>query len=202
MTRIFSGTEIVVATHNKGKLAEFSRMFEGRDLRLSSAADAGLEAPPETGATFIENALVKAKFVAQATGKAALADDSGLCVEALDGAPGVYSADWAETENGRDFTFAMQKIHTLLGQNPNRKAKFVSVLVLCWPDGHCESVEGAAYGKIVWPPRGKEGHGYDPVFMPDGYDTTYGEMTQEQKNAISHRADAFKKMMNKCFNNK
>ncbi len=201
MTRKFSGGELVVATHNKGKLFELQEMFkrEGLDIKLSSAADQGLESPEETGTTCIENALLKAKFVANATGKIALADDSGLFISALGGDPGVYSADWAETENGRDFKMAMERVHEEMGDNPDKKAHFTSVLVLCWPDGHCESVEGFAHGMIVWPPRGAQGHGYDPIFMPQGRNLTYGEIMDAEKNKISHRAYAFGKMMDKCF---
>ncbi len=201
MTRKFSGGELVVATHNKGKLLELQKMFEreGLDIKLSSAADHGLESPEETGTTCIENALLKAKFVANETGKIALADDSGLFISALGGDPGVYSADWAETENGRDFKMAMERVHKEMGDNPDKKAYFTSVLVLCWPDGHCESVEGFAHGIIVWPPRGVQGHGYDPIFMPRGRNLTYGEIMDAEKNTISHRADSFRKMMDKCF---
>lgn len=200
MTRKFSGSELVVATHNKGKLKEFAEMFGGMDIKFHSAADFDLESPEETGTTFIENATLKAQFVAKATGKVALADDSGLCVEALDGAPGVYSADWAETGDGkRDFNMAIKKVLTAMGDNPNKKAKFVSVLTLCWPDGHCESVEGAVHGTIVSTPRGAQGFGFDPVFVPDGYNETFAEMGSDAKNKISHRADAFRKMMDKCF---
>jgi len=199
MTRQFSGAELVVATHNKGKLSEIAGMLEGKAIKLYSAADFNLEAPAETGATFIENAMLKARFVAKAAGKIALADDSGLCVAALDGAPGVYSADWAEVEGGRDFRLAMEKVHAAMGDNRDKKAKFVSVLALCWPDGHCETAEGFAHGQIVWPPRGAQGHGYDPIFMPDGHAVTYGVMGQAEKNKISHRADSFRKMMDKCF---
>jgi XTP/dITP diphosphohydrolase len=199
ITRKFSGPELVVATHNKGKLAEISEMLRGRPIKLSSAADFGLESPPETGTTFIENSRMKARFVAEATGKIALADDSGLCVDALSGAPGVYTADWAEENGARDFSHAMKKIHHGIGDNLDRKAQFVSVLTLCWPDGHCETVEGFAYGQIVWPPRGQHGHGCDPIFVPEGYDVTYAEMSAAEKNQISHRAEAFRKMIDKCF---
>ena len=200
MTRKFSGSELVIATHNKGKMAELAEMFQGRAIKLVSAADLGLESPEETGTTFIENAELKARFVAAATGKIALADDSGFCVEALDGAPGVYSADWAELGNGkRDFGMAIEKVYKAMGEHPNKKAKFVSVLTLCWPDGHCETVEGFAHGEIVKPPRGTQGHGYDPAFVPDGDDRTYSEMSTTEKNKISHRADSFRKMMDKCF---
>jgi XTP/dITP diphosphohydrolase len=199
MTRKFSGSELVVATHNQGKLAEFSEMFRGHPVRLYSAVDFNLESPPETGTTFIENSVLKARFVAQATGKPALADDSGICVDALSGAPGVYTADWAEEQGPRDFNYAMKKIHDGIGDNLDRRAQFVSVLTLCWPDGHCETVEGFAHGQIVWPPRGSFGHGCDPVFLPDGYDITYAEMPAVEKNKISHRAEAFRKMIDKCF---
>ncbi|MCE9506741.1 MAG: RdgB/HAM1 family non-canonical purine NTP pyrophosphatase [Alphaproteobacteria bacterium] len=199
MTRKFSGPELVVATHNQGKLAEISEMLRGRNIKLYAASDFGLESPPETGTTFIENSLLKARFVASATGKIALADDSGICVDALGGAPGVYTADWAEEPGARDFNYAMKKIHDGIGNDPDRRAHFVSVLTLCWPDGHCETVEGFAHGKIIWPPRGQHGHGCDPVFMPDGYDITYAEMAAAEKNRISHRAEAFRKMIDKCF---
>ncbi len=201
MTRKFSGGELVVATHNKGKLFEIGEMFAhaGLDIKLSSAADHGLESPEETGTTCIENALLKAQFVARATGKIALADDSGLFISALNGDPGVYSADWAETENGRDFKMAMERVHREMGDAADKKAYFTSVLALCWPDGHCETVEGFAHGSIVWPPRGDKGHGYDPIFMPQGRDVTYGEIEYAEKNKISHRAAAFAKMMDKCF---
>ncbi|MFH1159214.1 MAG: non-canonical purine NTP pyrophosphatase, partial [Pseudomonadota bacterium] len=177
MTRRFEGSELVVATHNKGKRAEFAELFKGRDIRLYSATDFGLESPEETGTTFLENALLKARFVASVTGKIALADDSGVCVDALGGAPGIHTADWAEEDGGkRDFNRAMKRIHEGIGNNPDTKARFVSVLALCWPEGHCETAEGVAEGRIVWPPRGNLGHGCDPIFMPDGYSVTYGEM--------------------------
>jgi XTP/dITP diphosphohydrolase len=201
MTRKFSGAELVIATHNKGKLAEFVEMFarEGVQVKLSSAADYGLASPEETGTTCVENALLKARFVTEATGKISLADDSGLFVSALGGAPGVYSADWAETGGKRDFGFAMERVHREMGDNPDKKAYFTSVLTLCWPDGHSETVEGFAHGTIVWPPRGTQGHGYDPIFVPEGRDVTYGEISEAEKNKISHRADAFRKLMEKCF---
>jgi XTP/dITP diphosphohydrolase len=198
--RKFSGDELVVATHNKGKLKELRELFGDRVKKLSAASDYGVEAPEETGTTFLENALIKAQAVAKATGKPALADDSGLCIDALDGAPGVYSADWAEQKDGpRDFNMAMNKVNTLLAHGADKKAHFVSCLVLAWPDGHYEVVEGHAHGKISWPPRGTNGFGYDPIFMPDGDTRTYGEMTADEKNATNHRAVAFKKMLAKCF---
>jgi XTP/dITP diphosphohydrolase len=198
--RKFSGPDLVIATHNKGKLDEFHQMF-GAQVNISCAADYGLPSPDETGQTFLDNAKLKALFVAQKTGKPALADDSGLCVDALDGAPGIYSADWAELSPGgpRDFNAAMQKVHKLLGHARDKKAFFFCCLVLAWPDGHTEFAEGRICGEIIWPPRGNKGHGYDPIFRPDGYNETYGELDQEQKNADSHRARAFRAMREKCF---
>jgi XTP/dITP diphosphohydrolase len=197
MSRKFSGEELVIATHNKGKLEEFRALLKG--VTLSCAADHGLPSPDETGATFLENAKLKALFVAQTTGLPALADDSGVCADALDGAPGIYTADWAETPHGRDFAMAMQKLNDALGNEPNRKAHFTCCLVLAWPDGHIESAEGYAHGTLVWPPRGDKGHGYDPMFLPDTYNRTYGEMDERDKNAISHRAAAFALLKKKCF---
>lgn len=198
--RKFTGDELVVATHNKGKLKELRELFGDKVKKLSAASDYGVEAPEETGTTFIENALIKAQAVAKATGKPALADDSGLCVDALDGAPGVYSADWAEQPGQpRDFALAMGKVNTLLKGGTDKKAHFVSCLVLAWPDGHYEVVEGKAHGSITWPPRGEQGFGYDPIFVPDGDSRTYGEMSADEKNATNHRAVAFKKMLAKCF---
>lgn len=199
MTRRFSVGELVVATHNKGKLAEMAPMLEKFGVTLIAAGDLGLEAPEETGTTFIDNALLKARYVANATGKIALADDSGLCVEALDGAPGVYSADWAETENGRDFSHACEQVHIKMDDTKNTAAAFVSVVVLCWPDGHHEIAEGRAEGNITWPPRGKQGHGYDPIFLPAGHAHTFAEMSFDEKNAISHRARAMQGIIEKCF---
>lgn len=198
--RKFSGDELVVATHNKGKLKELRELFGDRVKKLSAASDYGVEAPAETGTTFIENALIKAQAVAKATGKPALADDSGLCIDALDGAPGVYSADWAEEPGKpRDFGMAMNKVNALMKGSTDKKAHFVSCLILAWPDGHYEVVEGKAHGTITWPPRGEQGFGYDPIFVPDGDSRSYGEMSSDEKNATNHRAVAFKKMLARCF---
>jgi len=199
MTRMFSGGALVIATHNRGKLAEIAALMKDPALRLSCAANHGLDAPLETGTTFLENAVLKARFVADKTGLPALADDSGLCVEGLNGAPGVYSADWAETPQGRDFRVAMRRVLDELGNNPNRSARFVSVMALAWPDGHVETVEGAVTGVMATREHGQGGHGYDPVFLPDGHAKTFGEMTLEEKNAISHRARALNAMIEKCF---
>jgi len=202
--RKFAEKELVIATHNRGKMKEFQSMF-GRehktpDLTFYTAEDFGLPSPAETGTTFIENGTIKALFAAQGSGKVALADDSGFCIEALGGDPSVYAADWAEKPDGtRDFGWAMQKVLQKMGDTANRKAYFVSVLVLAWPDGHIETVEGRAHGRIIDTPLGAGGHGYDPIFVPEGYDMTYAEMEESVKNAISHRSKAFHQLMEKCF---
>lgn len=200
MARKFDGGELVLASHNKGKLREIDEMLKGRVEKLSSAADYGIEAPAETGTTFIENSVIKALAVAKATGKIALADDSGVCVSALNGAPGVYSADWAEEPGKpRDFGMAMKRVHDEVGSNPDKRAHFTCCLVLAWPDGHYEAVEGYVHGNITWPPRGDKGFGYDPIFVPNGETRTYGEMEHSEKESSSHRADAFKKLLARCF---
>lgn len=196
MKRKFKGGELVIATHNRGKLAEFLDMMGENAPALSTAADYGLSAPAEIGHTFTDNAKIKALFVAQQTGKISLADDSGLCVAALGGDPGLYSADWAGEP--RDFSRAIDRVLKEMGDAADRTAEFVSVLVLAWPDGHCEVAEGVVKGRIV-NPRGEGGHGYDPIFQPEGYDATYAEMPSALKNKISHRAVAFRKMMDLCF---
>lgn len=198
--RKFEGDTLVLATHNAGKRDELQRMFGDYPVTLKTAADFGVDAPPETGTTFIENALIKAQTVAAATGLPALADDSGLCVNALNGAPGVYSADWAELPDGsRDFGAAIVRLQNEMGDAADRSAYFASVIVLAWPDGHFESVEGIAPGSIIFPPRGRGGHGYDPVFVQNGFDLTYAELTPAEKNAISHRSAAFRAIFEKCF---
>lgn len=202
MTRRFSGTQLLVATHNKGKLEEIARLLEPFGVQAISAADMGLPEPEETETTFVGNARIKAHAAAKATGLPALSDDSGIEVEALGNAPGVYTADWAETPNGRDFVMAMTKTWAMLeaAKAPfPRKARFCCTLVLAWPDGHDEVFAGEMAGQIVWPMRGDQGHGYDPIFQPDGYDVTFGEMDRWQKNEISHRADAFRKLVKGCF---
>ena len=204
--RIFTGDELVIATHNKGKIPEIKALFQDRVKKFSTSADYGIPAPAETGTTFVENALIKAQTTAQATGKVSLADDSGLCVIALDGAPGVYSADWAEEEGKpRDFKRAMQRVHDEIEKRggwdqADKSAFFVSCLALAWPDGHAETVEGYVRGDIVWPPRGDKGFGYDAMFVAHEYPKgTYGEIDREVKEATNHRADAFKKLLAKCF---
>ena len=198
--RALDGGKIVVASHNKGKLAEIAALIAPFGFEAGSAAEYGLAEPEETGTTFEQNAYVKAFAAASATGLPALSDDSGLVVDALGGAPGVYTADWAETGNGRDFAMAMRKVENLLRQErattPDRRAgRFVSVICLAWPDGHAEYFRGEVEGTLVWPPRGEKGFGFDPVFLPDGFDTTFGEMSVEEKQGLgsplSHRARAF-----------
>jgi XTP/dITP diphosphohydrolase len=196
--RRFDGETLLVASHNTGKIEEIADLLAPFGIAVTSAAAHGLPEPDETETTFVGNARIKAHAAAKATGLPALADDSGIEIDALDGAPGVYSADWAETPNGRDFVMAMTKTHQMLEdrQAPQpRTARFCCTLVLAWPDGHDEVFEGRMPGQIVWPMRGAQGHGYDPIFQPDGYDITFGEMDRWEKNKISHRARAFEKLV-------
>ncbi len=200
--RRFQGDRLLVATHNAGKLEEIAALLAPYGVAVTGAADAGLPEPAETGTSFVENARIKAHAAAQATGLPALSDDSGIEVEALGGAPGVYTADWAETPSGRDFVLAMTRtwdaLEAVSAPEP-RRARFCCTLVLAWPDGHDEVFAGVMPGRIVWPMRGDQGHGYDPIFQPDGHDMTFGEMDRWQKNQISHRADAFRKLVAGCF---
>jgi XTP/dITP diphosphohydrolase len=202
MTRKFSGATLVVATHNNGKLEEITDLLAPFNVAVKGAKELNLTEPEETETTFVGNARIKAHAAARATGLPALSDDSGITIDSLGGAPGVYTADWAETHNGRDFVMAMEKTHAAL-EAANapfpRRAQFRCTLVLAWPDGHDEVFEGVMPGVIVWPMRGDQGHGYDPIFQPDGYDITFGEMDRWEKNKISHRADAFKKFVAGCF---
>ena len=197
--RKFTGDQLVVATHNKGKLEEISALLAPYGVKITSNDDHGLPEPVEDGVTFIDNARIKAHAAAKATGLPALADDSGLSVDALDGAPGIYTADWAETPQGRDFPMAMKKVEDALPADASRRAQFNCTLVLAWPDGHDEVFAGILHGALVWPMRGENGHGYDPVFQPDGHKQTCGEMDRWEKNKISHRADAFGKLVTGCF---
>lgn len=200
--RKFDAKRLLVATHNAGKLAEMRALLAPYGVEVIGAADAGLAEPVETENTFVGNARIKARAAVEATGLPALSDDSGICVDALGGAPGVYTADWAETGNGRDFMKAMTRTWTeleALGAPMPRNAQFRCTLVLIWPDGHDEVFEGVLPGQVVWPPRGAEGHGYDPIFMPDGYDVTLGEMSADLKNSLSHRARAVQQMIGAAF---
>jgi XTP/dITP diphosphohydrolase len=196
---------IVLATHNAGKLREFRGLMTPFSIDIVSAGELDLPEPEETGTTFEENAYIKAHAAAKATGITALSDDSGLCVDALSGAPGVYTADWAVQPDGsRNWQMAMAKIEDALQakgvtQDGDRKGRFVAVLCLCAPDGTGQYFRGEAPGTLVWPPRGTDGFGYDPVFRPDGHERTFGEMSAEEKHgwkpgmetATSHRARAF-----------
>lgn len=197
MRKITENT-LLVATHNKGKLDEVADLLKEYGISVVGAAAKGLPEPEETGTTFVENARLKAHAAARSTGLPALADDSGIEIDALGGAPGVYTADWAETGNGkRDFVMAMKRAHDALevaGAPHPRTARFRCTFVLAWPDGHDEVFDGQMEGQFVWPMRGDQGHGYDPVFQPKGYDITFGEMDRWEKNKISHRADAFRKL--------
>jgi XTP/dITP diphosphohydrolase len=197
----------VAATHNKGKLKELRELLEPAGVGLVSAGDLGLPEPEETGDTFVANALIKARAAAERAGLPAVADDSGLCVEGLGGAPGVYSARWAR---GGDFADAMARIEAELAGNgvrPPWRGWFVSALAIAWPDGHAETFEGRVDGDLIFPPRGTAGFGYDPCFRPDGHARTFGEMTAEEKHglpadggrALSHRARAFQALARACL---
>lgn len=199
MARKFTDSKLVIASHNKGKIREIAELLEPFGVTVVSAAELGLPEPEETGATFMENAELKARASAEGSGLPALADDSGLAVHALGGEPGIHSARWAETAGGRDFGVAMEKVEAALTGKADRGAHFVCALALAWPDGHVERFEGRVDGTLVWPPRGHRGFGYDPVFLPDGYDITFGEMEPAAKHAISHRADAFARLVAACF---
>ena len=189
---------LLVATHNAGKLEEFRQLLTPLGIEVVGAAEMGLDEPEETGTTFVENARIKAQAAMTATGLPALADDSGLEVDALDGAPGVYTADWAEGPGGRDFLRAMERTHREILERAAPQpwaARFCCTLVLANPDGTEQVHEGRAEGQLVWPLRGKLGHGYDPMFQPEGHAVTFAEMTTEAKNAISHRAKALKSFL-------
>ncbi|WP_347267564.1 RdgB/HAM1 family non-canonical purine NTP pyrophosphatase [Paracoccus sp. (in: a-proteobacteria)] len=192
--RTFGERRLLVATHNRGKLDEIRAMLAPHGIEVTSAGEMGLPEPAETEQSFVGNARIKARAAMQATGLPVLADDSGICVDGLDGAPGVHTADWAETPSGRDFMQAMTRTWNELDARnvpEPRLAQFRATLLLMWPDGHEEIFEGVAPGRLVWPPRGALGHGYDPMFIPDDHERTYAEMSAAEKNAISHRARAF-----------
>lgn len=196
--RQFIGDQLLIATHNKGKMEEIAALFGAVPFGLVSAAELGLAEPRETETTFAGNARLKAHAAAKASGMVALADDSGLCVDALSGDPGVYTADWAEGPNGRDFAKATARVCQMLaatGPSAPRSARFVCTLALAWPDGHDEIFEGVVEGRIVCPGRGDFGHGYDPIFAPEGSTLTFGEMDRWEKNLMSHRAVAFSRLM-------
>ncbi|MDP3905691.1 RdgB/HAM1 family non-canonical purine NTP pyrophosphatase [Novosphingobium sp.] len=207
MTRRLGSETLVIATHNAGKLKEIGALLAPYGLQCISAGSLGLPEPAETGSTFVENALIKARASAQASGLPALADDSGLCVAALGGRPGVYTADWAERQwfegpAGRDWYMAMGKVEGLLaeqGPDVDRSGYFACVLAIAWPDGDSAVYEGRVDGTLIWPPRGELGFGYDPVFVPLGASQTFAEIDPEDKHRISHRADAFAKLVAEQF---
>ncbi len=185
---------LVAATHNDGKLREFRDLFEPEGMIIRSAKELNLDEPVEDGNSFRENVLIKAEAACESTGERVLADDSGMEAEAIGGMPGIYTADWAGEP--RDFYRAMAKVEELLQEsgNNNRSARFVSTLAIVWPDGQNAIFEGSVNGSLVWPPRGEKGFGFDPVFVPNGYNLTFGEMEPAKKHAIDHRADAFAKL--------
>lgn len=192
MARRLAGGRLLIATHNPGKLVEMTALLQPFGIATLGAGAAGLPEPEETGDSFEANAALKARAAATASGLPALADDSGLVVPALGGAPGIYSARWAGPT--KDFAAAMRRVETLLGDNPDRRAFFVAVLALAWPDGHIENFRGESHGTLVFPPRGDRGFGYDPIFLPAGATATFGEMDPAAKHAVSHRAAAFAKL--------
>jgi XTP/dITP diphosphohydrolase len=197
------GARVVLATHNAGKRAEFAALMADWGIDLVSAGALGLAEPAETEVTFLGNARIKARAAARASGLPALADDSGLCVAALGGAPGVATADWAEVPGGgRNFRMAMERVQAALvlaGAAEPWVAAFHVTLVLAAPDGAEVSAEGRVAGRLVWPTRGQDGHGFDPMFLPDGFERTFAEMTEAEKNAISHRAVALRALRALCF---
>lgn len=197
MSRRFAGGKLVVASHNPGKVREIRDLLAPFKADVVSAGDLGLPEPEETGTTFIANAELKARAAAEAANMMALADDSGLSVDALDGAPGIYSARWAGPS--KDFTLAMKKVEDALAGKTDRRARFICALSLAWPDGHCETFEGKVLGRLVFPPRGDKGFGYDPIFIAEGFETTFAEMEPAAKHAMSHRADAFRQLVTACF---
>ena len=199
--RIGAGELLVVASHNSGKVVEIEALLKPFGVATVGAAALGLPEPEETGATFEENAALKAREAARRSGLPALSDDSGLVVPALGGAPGIYSARWAGP--GKDFRAAMERVRRELDAKDigdrDRSAHFVAVLALAWPDGEIATFRGEAHGRLAWPPRGERGFGYDPIFVPDGYDITFGEIDPDEKHRISHRARAFEKLVRECF---
>lgn len=200
--RTFDGDTLVLASHNKGKLREIVELLAPFGIKVISAGDLGFEEPDETEDTFAGNARIKAHFASKESGLPALSDDSGIMVDALGGAPGVYTADWAETPNGRDFPMAMKKVWDELeaiDASEPRTARFCCTLCLAWPDGHDEIFEGKVEGRLVWPMRGDLGFGFDPIFLPEGETETFGEMDPAKKQDMSHRADAFHKLVSGPF---
>ncbi len=197
MTARLAGETLVIASHNPGKLREIADFLEPFGTAMTSAGDLGLAEPEETGATFAENAALKARAATQGAGRPALADDSGLAVQALGGRPGIHSARWAGPD--KDFGAAMERVERELGQTADRRAAFVCALCLAWPGGAQETFEGRIEGRLTWPPRGGRGFGYDPIFVAEGFEITFGEMEPAEKHKISHRARAFAKLVRAVF---
>jgi len=195
--RIFNEDTLVIASHNDGKVREIGELLSPFGVTVTSAGALNLPEPEEDGDTFVENALIKARASAMTSKLPALADDSGLAVDVLGGAPGIHSARWAGPE--KDFGNAMKKVIEATADFEAAKAHFICVLALCWPDGHTETFEGTVHGNLTWPPRGELGFGYDPIFVPNGDTRTFAEMDPAEKHAISHRADAFHQMVDACF---
>jgi XTP/dITP diphosphohydrolase len=196
VSRRFTDDTLVIASHNKGKVREIALLLANYVAHFPSAGDLGLPEPEETEATFIGNAALKARAAASGANLPALADDSGLVVPALGGAPGIYSARWAGPD--KDFSLAMRRVEQELGGG-DRAAHFICALALAWPDGHVEAFEGRVDGSLVFPPRGERGFGYDPIFIPAGHDITFAEMDPDDKHRMSHRADAFAQLVARCF---
>jgi XTP/dITP diphosphohydrolase len=194
--KIARGERLAIASHNPGKVAEIDTLLAPYGIETVGAGVLGLPEPEETGSTFEANAELKARAAAEASGMPSLADDSGLVVPALGGAPGIYSARWAGP--AKDFRVAMERVHRELGER-DRRAYFVAVLALAWPDREICTFRGEVHGHLTWPPRGERGFGYDPMFVPAGYDETFGEMGPDLKHRISHRARAFEKLARTCF---
>ena len=203
MSRKFEEKELVLATHNLGKIEEFKHLFGDVGFSINDIGQYSWVQPEESGKSFWENSLIKAREATNLTGLVSLADDSGLCVDILKGAPGIYSADWAVMSDGsRDFEMATAKLVKEVERTGSSKpftAYFICSLILYWPDGHFEKFEGKIYGEIVWPGRGEKGHGYDPVFLPNGYKETFGQMDRWNKNKISHRGLAMDNLLGNCF---
>ena len=197
MSRTLRGETLVIASHNPGKVREIAELLEPHGVTVKSAGDLGLGEPEETGRTFVENAELKARIAAAGAGLPALADDSGLAVRALNGAPGIYSARWAGPD--KDFQQAMARVENELDGADDRAAAFICALSVAWPDGATESFEGRVDGTLTWPPRGDQGFGYDPIFVPAGHAVTFAEMEPADKHAMSHRADAFRKLVARFF---
>ncbi len=203
--RKFVNKTLLLATHNKGKIEELCNLLKEYNLSIKSASDFNLNEPDEIENTFVGNAKIKAHYAARRVGLPSLADDSGIEVESLNGNPGVFTADWAETKTGRNFEYAMDRLWREVQSTDYKKpykAQFCCTLVLAWPDGHDEVFQGIIKGHLVWPGRGTKGHGFDPMFQPSGYKKTFGEMDRWKKNKISHRGLAFTNLITNCFNNK